>query len=350
MSIIGTGSSSIQSIPIIAETAKNLTVFQRTANYSIPSNNGPMDPDEEVEIKSRYKEFREENWQNGFGIAGLENELLATEAPEEETKKVFSEHWDKSGLGFLGAYADLMLDPNANEIAASFVRDKIKELVDNPETANDLCPDHTIGCKRLCVDTGYYETFNKPNVSLINIKRDPILDITENSVKTQTNEFETDMLILATGFDAMTGALTNIDITGRNGQKLSEVWANGAKSYLGLGIAGFPNLFMVTGPGSPSVLSNMLPSIEQHVEWISDCLAWMRENNKSIIESTESAEEEWMKHVKETSELTLYTTCNSWYNGSNLDGKSKTFLPYICLLYTSPSPRDRTRSRMPSSA
>ena len=201
--------------------------------------------------------------------------------------------------------------------------------MDNPETANDLCPDHTIGCKRLCVDTGYYETFNKPNVSLINIKRDPILDITENSVKTQTNEFETDMLILATGFDAMTGALTYIDITGRNGQKLSEVWANGAKSYLGLGIAGFPNLFMVTGPGSPSVLSNMLPSIEQHVEWISDCLVWMRENNKSIIESTESAEEEWMKHVKETSELTLYTTCNSWYNGSNLDGKSRTFLPYI---------------------
>tara|TARA_B100000427_G_scaffold54073_2_gene41782 strand:+ start:5639 stop:7237 length:1599 start_codon:yes stop_codon:yes gene_type:complete len=329
ISIIGTGSSSIQSIPIIAESAKTLTVFQRTANYSIPSNNGPMDPAEEAEIKSRYKDFREENWQNGFGIAGLANELLATETPDDEIKETFSEHWDNSGLGFLGAYADLMLDPNANEIAASFVRDKIKEIVNDPDTADNLCPDHTIGCKRLCVDTDYYETFNKPNVSLINIKKDPILDITENSVTTEKNEFETDMLILATGFDAMTGALTNIDITGKNGNKLSEVWANGAKSYLGLGISGFPNLFMVTGPGSPSVLSNMLPSIEQHVEWIANCLVWMRDNNKSIIESTESAEEEWMQHVKETSELTLYTTCNSWYNGSNLEGKSKTFLPYV---------------------
>jgi len=327
--VIGTGSSSIQAIPIIADSAKNVTVFQRTANYSIPSNNGPMDPAEEADIKSRYKEFREENWLNGFGIAGLANDLLATETPSEEIKENFSEHWENAGLGFLGAYADVMLDPNANEIAASFVREKIKEIVTDPEVAENLCPEHTIGCKRLCVDNEYYETFNKPNVSLINIKENPIKSITESSVQIEGQEFEVDLLILATGFDAMTGALTNINVSGRNGQKLSEVWAEGAKSYLGLGISGFPNLFMVTGPGSPSVLSNMLPSIEQHVDWISNCLVWMKENNKAVIESTEAAENEWMDHVKETSELTLYTTCNSWYNGSNLDGKPKTFLPYV---------------------
>ena len=329
VAIIGTGSSSIQSIPVIAEQAKHLYVFQRTANYSIPSNNGPMDPTEAAEVKSRYPEFRKENWENGFGIAGMAIEEMAVEDDEQGRKEKFNHHWENEGLGFLGAYADLMLDKEANEMAASFAREKVKEIVKDAEVAELLSPKFTIGCKRLCVDTGYFEAFNRDNVTLIDLNTNPIDCITSKGLIAGEEEYLVDSLILATGFDAMTGALTRIDIRGRKGISLKDQWKDGAKSYLGLGISNFPNLFTVTGPGSPSVLSNMVPSLELHVEWISQCIEWMRDNNKKVIESTKAVEEEWMTLVNEVADLTVYKSCNSWYNGSNIEEKAKDFLPFI---------------------
>ena len=287
-----------------------------------------MDPEEEAEVKSRYSAFRKENWENGFGIAGLEIEALATESTEQERLEKFNNHWEKEGLGFLGAYADLMIDKEANEMAASFVRAKVKEIVKDPDVAELLSPKFTIGCKRLCVDTGYFEAFNRDNVTLIDLNSNPIERITKQGL-IANKEYLVNSLILATGFDAMTGALTRIDIQGRRGIKLKDQWEDGAKSYLGLGISNFPNLFTVTGPGSPSVLSNMVPSLELHVEWISQCIEWMRDNNKNVIESTKAVEDEWMALVNEVADQTVYKSCNSWYNGSNIEEKAKDFLPFI---------------------
>ena len=328
VAIIGTGSSAIQSIPIIAEQAKELYVFQRTPNYSIPSNNGPMDKSIEKETKARYSEFRKENYLNGFGIAGISDESLIAETDLEEVHQQLEENWQGAGLGFFGGYADIPIDKGANEVAADFVRNKIKEIVKNPDTASLLCPDYHIGGKRLCVDTGYFETFNRENVHLIDLKENPIQTINTNSIEA-SKSYEIDTLILATGFDAMTGALTNIDITGREDIKLKDQWEEGAKSYLGIGISNFPNLFTITGPGSPSVLSNMMPSIEQHVNWITDCIDWMLKNDKEVIESSETAEEEWMSLVNEIADMTVFTDTKSWYNGSNIEEKAKAFLPFI---------------------
>ena len=328
VAIIGTGSSAIQSIPLIAEQADQLYVFQRTPNYSIPSNNGPMDKEKEREVKSRYSDFRKENWQNGFGIAALSDESLISETELEVVHNQLEENWESAGLGFFGGYADIPIDAKSNEVAANFVRNKIREIVKDPETARILTPDYHIGGKRLCVDSGYFETFNRDNVQLINLKEFPIRGISSNSIEADKT-YEIDTLILATGFDAMTGALTSIDIIGRGGAKLKDQWETGAKSYLGLGIANFPNLFTVTGPGSPSVLSNMMPSIEQHVNWITDCIDWMETNDKKVIESSKTAEDEWMVLVNEIADMTIFTDTKSWYNGSNIDTKAKAFLPFI---------------------
>ena len=329
VAIVGTGSSSIQSIPVIAESADSLYVYQRTPNYSIPSNNGPMDRVQEREIKSRYSDFRKENWQNGFGIAGLEEEALAVEAEPEQRDAKFSFHFDNDGLAFLGAYGDLMFDENANKLAADFARSKIRSIVKDQKTADLLSPKHCIGGKRLCVDNGYFEAFNRNNVFLIDLNEEPIDKLSENSILSKDISNEIDILILATGFDAITGAVRNINITGKKGANLEEQWKKRVESYLGLGISNFPNLFTITGPGSPSVLSNMVPSIEQHVEWIADCMTWMQSNNKTVIESTEAAEQEWMKLVNEIADMTVYTSVESWYNGSNIKEKSKEFLPFI---------------------
>jgi cyclohexanone monooxygenase len=328
VAIIGTGSSAIQSIPLIAEQADVLYVFQRTPNYSIPSNNGPMDKSIEEEVKSRYAEFRKQNSENGFGIAAISDESLIAETDISEVNEQLEENWKSAGLGFFGGYADVALDKDANAVAANFVRNKIKEIVNDPITASLLTPDYHIGGKRLCVDTGYFETFNRENVHLINLKKNPIKEISVDTIESD-EVYEIDTLIMATGFDAMTGALTNIDITGRGNIKLKDQWEGGAKSYLGLGISNFPNLFTVTGPGSPSVLSNMMPSIEQHVNWITDCIDWMVKNDKSVIESSETAEEDWMGLVNEIADMTVFTDTKSWYNGSNIDTKAKAFLPFI---------------------
>ncbi len=328
VAIIGTGSSAIQSIPLIAEQAEELYVFQRTPNYSIPSNNGMMDKEIEADVKSRYPEFRKENYQNGFGIAAISDESTIAETDLEEVQEQLEINWQTAGLGFFGGYADVALDKNSNNVAANFVRNKIKDIVKDNETAELLAPDYHIGGKRLCVDSGYFETFNKDNVYLIDLKKNPIKQISLMSLEAD-RLYEIDTLILATGFDAMTGALTSIDIIGRDNIKLKDQWESGAKSYLGIGITNFPNLFTITGPGSPSVLSNMMPSIEQHVNWITDCIEWMIENEKEVIESSKTAEEDWMILVNEIADTTVFTDTKSWYNGSNIESKAKSFLPFI---------------------
>ncbi|HKI73145.1 MAG TPA: cyclohexanone monooxygenase, partial [Pseudomonadales bacterium] len=237
--------------------------------------------------------------------------------------------WDIGGAHFIGVLGDTVITPETNELVADFVRSKIRETVRDPETAEALCPtSHPIGTKRICVDSGYYETYNRDNVKLVDIKRHPIERITENAIVTSDDEYEIDTLVLATGFDAMTGALLRMDVHGSNGVSLEDKWAEGPKTYLGLQVAGFPNLYTITGPGSPSVLSNMIVSIEQHVDWIADCLSWMRENGYERMEPSLEAEEGWVGHVNEVAASTLFPKAGSWYMGANIPGKPRVFMPY----------------------
>jgi cation diffusion facilitator CzcD-associated flavoprotein CzcO len=247
----------------------------------------------------------------------------------EERRREYEARWAYGGVSFMGAYADLMFDPEANATAADFVRGKIREIVRDPKVADALTPRYVIGCKRLCVDTGYFATFNRPNVTLVDISAAPIENITPHAVKALGRDHEIDALILATGFDAMTGALTRIDIRGRGGLSLKEKWRAGQRNYLGLATEGFPNLFTVTGPGSPSVFTNMLPSIEQHVDWITDCLCHMRQTRVALIEPRREAEDHWVPHVNEVAAAHLRSACNSWYIGANIPGKQRVFMPYI---------------------
>jgi cation diffusion facilitator CzcD-associated flavoprotein CzcO len=327
--VIGTGSSALQAIPIIAQQAKHLTVFQRTATYAVPAWNGPLDPDEVAKVKANYAEFRAANRQmpSAFG-AWVDPPTHATlEVTPEERRARFEERWRHGGLPFLSAFTDLLLDPQANEEAAAFVREKIGEVVEDPEVAARLRPDQVIGCKRLCVDIGYYETFNRPNVTLVDLRATPIDRITPTGVATAAEEHELDCIVFATGFDAMTGALLRVDIRGRDGLALRDAWAAGPHTYLGLGVHGFPNLFLITGPGSPSVLTNMLVSIQQHVEWIADCLTYLREQGCSTIEAEHQAQESWVEYVNTIAGFTLFPTCNSWYLGANVPGKPRVFMP-----------------------
>ena len=327
--VIGTGSSAIQSTPIIADQARSLTVFQRTPNYSIPAYNEPLDPDYVAELKSRYREYREENWQRGFGADFDDNDQSVFDVSAEERQRAYEERWAKGGLAFLAVYNDLVFDMKANDTAREFFKSKIAKRVNDPELAEKLIPSTPIGCKRLCVDSDYYEIYNRDNVRLVDLTESPISRVDGGVVVTESERYEVDALVLATGFDAMTGAVMNIDIRGQGGQSLQEKWAAGPKAYLGLASAGFPNLFLVTGPGSPSVLSNMLPSIEQHVEWISECIEYMNANQYRTIDPEPSAEESWVQHVNEVAETSVYPGCNSWYLGANVEGKSRVFMPYL---------------------
>ncbi len=327
--IIGTGSSALQSIPIIAEQAAQLTVFQRTATYAVPAWNQPLDPGEVAKVKANYAEFREANRQmpSAFG-AWLDHPEHATmEVTPEEREARFEERWAHGGLPFLAAFTDLLLDTEANEQAADFVRDRIRRIVVDPAVAERLCPTQVIGCKRLCVDTGYYETFNRDNVLLVDLHETPIERITPTGIQTTGGEHPFDAIIFATGFDAMTGALLRVDIRGKGGLPLQEAWAAGPRTYLGLGVHGFPNLFTITGPGSPSVLTNMLVSIQQHVEWIASCITHLRERGLHTIEAELDAQDEWVDFVNTVADITLFPTCNSWYLGANVPGKTRVFMP-----------------------
>ena len=328
VAVIGTGSSAIQSIPLIAEEATELFVFQRTPNYAIPAHNALLDPEKVKAIKADYPGMRERARNNHPGIDGDFRKDDALDATPEERKAEYARRWQNGGLTFMGAYGDLMLNKEANDTIANFVRDKIREIVNDPALAELLCPDNIIGGKRLCVDTNYFATYNRDNVSLIDVKERPIEAITAKGVRAHGRDFEVDALIIATGFDAMTGALTNIDIRGRDNASLQGRWADGPSSYLGLAMADFPNLFTITGPGSPSVFTNMIPTIEQHVDWVSDCLAYMTAHNYTSIEAEREAEKDWWDHVQEVAAEGLKSTTDSWYLGANVSGKARVFMPY----------------------
>jgi cation diffusion facilitator CzcD-associated flavoprotein CzcO len=327
--VIGTGSSAIQSIPILAEEAEHLYVFQRTPNYAVPARNAPLDARVQQAIKADYADLRRRAKTMRNGIQYPVNEASALEVTEAERRRQYEFRWERGGLSFLGSFSDLLVSKEANDTAAEFIRAKIRDVVNDPAVAATLSPQTIFGCKRLCIDTGYYETFNQPHVSLIDLNRAPIDGITRDGLSAGGKVYEVDAIVFATGFDAMTGALRKIDIRGKGGKRLDEKWAEGPRTYLGVAIADFPNLFTITGPGSPSVLTNMLLSIEQHVEWIADCILHARERGRGSIEPTPAAEHEWMIHVSEVADATLFPSCNSWYVGANIPGKPRVFMPYI---------------------
>jgi cyclohexanone monooxygenase len=329
--IIGTGSSAIQSVPVIAGQASELYVFQRTPAYSVPAQNEPLDSELQRRIKARYEDLRERNQREmvGFGARHPRNDGFVMEMKPGERAAQFERHWQLGGLLFLRCFGDIPFDQEANDAAGEFVRNKIREIVEDPDTAEKLCPHNNIMGKRLCADTGYFEAFNRDNVHLVDVSADPIEAITETGIRTAGAEYELDCIVFATGFDAITGALNRIDIRGRGGRRLSDKWAEGPRAYLGLEVAGFPNLFTITGPGSPSVLTNMLPSIEQHVDFIAACIAHMRAHGLRTVEAEQAAEDEWVDHVNEVADTTLLPATDSWYVGANIPGKPRVFMALL---------------------
>jgi cyclohexanone monooxygenase len=331
VAVIGTGSSGIQSVPVIAEQASQLTVFQRTANFSIPARNARLTEEERNWFRQNYpqiRRFAREEARNG--IYTEIPDLGALDDGDNERRSKYEARWQRGGLTFMSVYNNLVLEKAANDTAADFVREKIADIVKDPVTAKLLQPnDHPIGSKRICIDTDYFVAFNRPNVKLVDIKSNPIEAITERAVRAGGKDYEVDAIVLATGFDAMTGSVAKIDISGRGGQTLNQKWAEGPKTYLGLMSAGFPNLFIITGPGSPSVLSNMIVSIEQHVDWIADCLSYMRAHGLDTMEAVKEAEDKWVAHVNDVAYTTLFPQANSWYMGANIPGKPRIFMPYI---------------------
>ncbi len=328
VAVIGTGSSAIQSIPKIARQASSLHIFQRTPNYAVPAHNRELDEIYLREIKARYPELRAEQAKSINNIAGRPPQGKAAEKTPDQVEAELERRWQEGGLLFMGAFADMMLDRGANEAAAEFVRNKIRQTVNDPATAELLCPDNTIGAKRLCVDIGYFETYNLPHVHLVDVSEAPIT-ISESGVETGGRSFEVDAIVYATGFDAMTGAILRVDIRGRDGKLLRDHWKDGPRSYLGLAISGFPNLFTVTGPQSPSVFTNMIPTIEQHCEWITDCIMALRAGNARVIEAEKDAEDAWVAHNQEVADAHLRSSAASWYTGQNIEGKPVVFMPYI---------------------
>lgn len=329
--VIGTGSSGTQLIPIVAEQAAHLTVFQRTANFCMPAQNHPMFDEVEREWKAEYPKRRAKARVSGFGHNQLSNPKKAMEVSAEERQQEFERRWQLGGLYMMRAFSDILVDPVANEDCAEFVRGKIREIVKDPEVAEVLSPrGFHFGTKRLPSGTGYYETFNRDNVTLVDVKAAPIERITPTGLATTDAEYELDVIIFATGFDAMTGSMLKIDIRGVGGRTLREKWAHGPRSYLGVAPASFPNLFIVAGPGSPSVFSNMVNSIEQHVEWITELIAHVNVRDAHRVEATEEAEQAWIDHVNEAANKTLYPRSpNSWFFGANTPGKPRVFMPYV---------------------
>ena len=336
--LIGTGSSAIQAIPVIAGEAKQLTVFQRTPNFSVPAVNGQLDPEWVAEFKANYREHRRNHKMGlgqGFGdleVTPSEQGPVAESAQQlgpGELESVLEQYWQTGGARFMGAVGDALISKEVNDAFAEFVRGKIRQTVKDPDVAEALCPqDHPIGTKRICVDTDYYATYNRSNVRLCDVRSVSIERVTATGVQTADELHELDVLVLATGFDAMTGALLNMDIRGTNNRTLQEAWQAGPVTYLGMCVSGFPNLFTITGPGSPSVLSNMLVSIEQHVDWISDLIAHMQATQSLSVEAEADAQQGWVMHVNEVADATLFPQGGSWYLGANVAGKPRVFMPY----------------------
>lgn len=331
VALIGTGSTGIQATPVIAQQAEHLYVFQRTPNYSVPARNAPLSDERAAEIKADYPAIRARA-RNSFGGFPFDpGERSALEVDDDERTEIFEELWREGGFKFMfGSFYDLLLNEEANRFASEFIRSKIRGLVHDPQVAEQLCPkDHPFGSKRPPIDTEYFATFNRPNVTLVDVRSHPIEAITETGVRTTAGHHPVDAIVFATGFDAMTGSLLKIEFRGRDGRSLRDSWIHGPRTYLGLQVAGFPNLFTITGPQSPSVLSNMPVSIEQHVEWISDCIAHVRALGGGTIEATAEAEAEWVDHAARLANSTLFSKANSWYVGANVPGKSRVFMPYV---------------------
>ena len=330
--VIGTGSSGVQSIPVIAEQAEHMYVFQRTANFSVPARNAPLDPTVQSAVKARYREVREQQryHPSGAGDAVRLGTVPALDVTDEERTRQLEQRWAQGGsLSFNSSFPDLMTDEKANAAVADFVRSKIRGTVRDPAVAELLVPhEYPISAKRLCVDTGYFETYNRDDVTLVDLRSDPIDRIVPTGVRTARREYPVDVLVFALGYDALTGSLLRIDVRGRDGLSLRDAWSDGPRTYLGLAVAGFPNMFMVTGPGSPSVLAVMTVAIEQHVDWIADCITHARRSGATSIEATPDAQSSWTQHVAEVAAGTLFPRADSYYTGANVPGKARGFQPY----------------------
>lgn len=327
---IGTGSTGIQAAPVIAQTAAHLSVFQRTANYSVPARNGPLTPEFRRYVRENTAEIRNVMHASVNGHPWMISERCALQTPASEREAVYESAWQAGGLRFRATFRDLLVDKTANDTAAEFIRKKIREIVKDPATAAKLSNfDHPYAAKRPPIDTDYFETFNRPNVALVDVREEPIECITPRGIRTSAAEYPLDIIVFATGFDGMTGSLLRMDIRGRDGIALSQAWAAGPRNYLGLQVAGFPNLFMVTGPGSPSVLCNMPVAIEQHVEWITDCIGHMIKQSLKRIEPRPEAVDAWVAQVNAAANATLLPhATHSWYLGANIPGKPRVFMPY----------------------
>lgn len=327
--IIGTGSSGMQMIPIVAEEAAHLTVFQRSPNFSVPACNAVITDAEDAAVKADYATRRRAARNSPSGLGFIPNRQSALDVDADERHATFEAAYRRLGFGFALAYYDILLDQGANDTAADFIRGKIAELVDDPETLKKLTPtDHPFAAKRPSVDSGYFETFNRANVELVDVRADPIEAIVPLGIQTATGLHELDIIVYATGFDAMTGSLLRPRITGRNGVTLNEKWSAGPVTYLGLGTTGFPNLFIIAGPGSPSLLSNVLLSIEQHVDWLTALVAHGESHGSTTIEVSQSAEDNWVAHVNQRAQETLYPLARSYYMGDEIEGKPRVFMPY----------------------
>lgn len=330
VAVVGTGSSGIQTIPQVAKRADQVYVLQRTPNYSMPAHNRPLTDGEWRKLIGDWSERRRVCELSESGVPVDSPTKATAEATPEERRQRFEQGWLRGGISALSAgFTDFFTSEEANKLAQDFAREKIRSLVRDPDVANLLCPSHHIGTKRTCTDIGYFETYNLDNVEIVNVRSNPLMRISPFGIELRDRQIDVDMIVFAIGFDAITGALTEIDIRGVDGERLSDKWAGGPRTYLGLQTAGFPNLFMITGPGSPSVLSNMVVSIEQHVDWVDDCLKHLRERSIDRIEASVEAENEWMEHVAELAADTLYPKANSWYVGANIPGKPRTFMPYV---------------------
>jgi cyclohexanone monooxygenase len=331
VAVLGTGSSGIQAIPEIARQAEHLYVLQRTPNFSVPARNAPLSDEQVAAWKADYPALRRRAREETRSGTLYDTPLgVASDFNESARRAEFEKRWAKGGANFMLSFTDLITDEESNRSAADFVRGKIKAIVKDPIVAETLIPrDYPIFAKRICVDTDYFATYNLANVDLVDLKKTPLEGITPRGFRTSDREIEADAIVFATGFDAITGALTSMDIHSTSGETLKETWKEGPKAYLGLMTAGFPNMFMITGPGSPSVLSNVVVSIEQHVEWITECLSYMRRIVASRIEPTFDAQEQWVSHVRDIANQTLYPKAASWYMGANIPGKPRVFMPYL---------------------
>ncbi|WP_242456189.1 NAD(P)/FAD-dependent oxidoreductase [Mycolicibacterium sp. P1-18] len=330
IAVIGTGSSGIQSIPLIADQADELVVFQRTPNYSVPAGNRALTPDDVAAVKENYAERRRLSWRSGGGSPHVAHPKLTMEAGPEERREAFETRWQLGGVLFSKTFADQMTDPAANEEARKFYEEKVRDVVDDPEVADLLIPtDHPIGTKRICTDTNYFQTFNRAHVKLVSVRATPIVSVDATGITTTEAHYDLDAIVLATGFDAMTGTLAKIDIVGRGGQRLRDDWADGPRTYLGLGVDGFPNLFLVSGPGAPAVLANMVLHAEAHVNWIADAIGYLDEHGYAGIEAEPDAVNEWIVECNRRANATLFPQANSWYMGANVPGKPRVFMLFI---------------------